>query len=39
VKEFLELMGGSVEVASALGAGTTVTLWLPAANPSAPVRA
>ncbi len=33
VKEFLELMGGSVEVTSALGAGTTVTLWLPAAAP------
>lgn len=35
VKEFLELMGGSVEVASTLGAGTTVTLWLPAATPTA----
>jgi signal transduction histidine kinase len=33
VKEFLELMGGSVEVTSALGAGTVVTLWLPAAAP------
>jgi signal transduction histidine kinase len=33
VKEFLELMGGSVEVTSALGAGTTVTLWLQAAAP------
>ena len=39
VKEFLELMGGSVEVASTLGAGTTVTLWLPAATPSAPAPA
>lgn len=39
VKEFLELMGGSVEVTSALGAGTTVTLWLPAATPSAPAPA
>jgi signal transduction histidine kinase len=33
VKEFLELMGGSVEVTSALGTGTTVTLWLQAAAP------
>ena len=39
VKEFLELMGGSVEVASALGAGTTVTLWLPASDPPAPAPA
>lgn len=39
VKEFLELMGGSVEVASTPGAGTTVTLWLPAASPSAPAPA
>ena len=33
VKEFLELMGGSVEVTSTLGTGTTVTLWLQAAAP------
>lgn len=31
VKEIVELQGGRVEVASALGKGTTVTLWLPVA--------
>ena len=30
VKEIIELHGGTVEVASKIGAGTTVTLWLPA---------
>ncbi len=30
VKEILELHGGQVSVASELGVGTTVTLWLPA---------
>ncbi len=29
VKEIVELQGGQVELASAPGAGTTVTLWLP----------
>jgi signal transduction histidine kinase len=28
VKELMELMGGRMEVASTLGLGTTVTLWL-----------
>ena len=32
VKEFVELMGGEVSVDSALGEGTTVTLWLPSAS-------
>ncbi len=31
VREIVELQGGRVEVASALGKGTTVTLWLPVA--------
>ena len=31
VKEIVELQGGRVEIASALGRGTTVTLWLPLA--------
>lgn len=31
VKEVVELQGGAVEVDSALGAGTTVVLWLPLA--------
>ena len=31
VKEIVELHGGSLDVASAPGAGTTITLWLPAA--------
>jgi signal transduction histidine kinase/HAMP domain-containing protein len=32
VKEIIELHGGTVEIASQLGQGTTVTLWLPAAG-------
>lgn len=32
VKEIVELHGGEVEVDSALGSGTTVILWLPAAE-------
>ena len=36
VKEIIELHGGELEIASAAGAGSTVTLWLPAAEmPSA----
>jgi signal transduction histidine kinase len=31
VKEVMGILGGSVDIASAAGAGTTVTLWLPAA--------
>jgi signal transduction histidine kinase/CHASE1-domain containing sensor protein len=31
VKEIVELHGGRLELASKVGAGTTVTLWLPAA--------
>ena len=31
VKEIVELHGGRMELASKVGAGTTVTLWLPAA--------
>jgi signal transduction histidine kinase len=34
VKEIIELHGGQVEVASEKNVGTTVTLWLPAANAS-----
>ncbi len=29
VKEIVELLGGQVEIVSKVGAGTTVTLWLP----------
>ncbi|MBC7377216.1 MAG: ATP-binding protein [Burkholderiaceae bacterium] len=29
VKEIIELLGGRMEVQSASGEGTTVTLWLP----------
>ncbi|WP_374316722.1 PAS domain S-box protein [Aquabacterium sp.] len=34
VKEIIELHGGRVEVVSAFGVGTTVTLWLPVADES-----
>jgi signal transduction histidine kinase len=32
VKEIVELHGGQLELTSKVGAGTTVTLWLPAGN-------
>jgi signal transduction histidine kinase len=32
VKEIVELHGGQLEIASKVGAGTTVTLWLPAST-------
>jgi signal transduction histidine kinase/CHASE1-domain containing sensor protein len=32
VKEVIELLGGKIHVASAIGTGTSVTLWLPAAS-------
>ena len=32
VKSFMELHGGRLELTSALGAGTTVTLWFPASR-------
>ncbi len=32
VKEVMRVLGGSVEIESALGIGTTVTLWLPHAH-------
>ena len=35
VKEIVELHGGSVEIESALGVGTTVTLWMNAIHPDA----
>jgi signal transduction histidine kinase len=35
VKEIIELHGGAVEIASKIGAGTTVTLWLPALGAAA----
>jgi len=31
-KEIVELLGGQVDIGSKVGAGTTVTLWLPAAS-------
>jgi signal transduction histidine kinase len=31
VREIVEIHGGEVNVASQLGEGTTVTIWLPAA--------
>jgi signal transduction histidine kinase len=37
VKEIIELHGGELELASKVGAGTTVTIWLPGAGiPSNP---
>jgi signal transduction histidine kinase len=35
VKEIVELLGGKIHVASAVGTGTSVTLWLPAAGTAA----
>jgi signal transduction histidine kinase len=35
VKEIVELLGGRLALASATGEGTTVTLWLPGAQPVA----
>ena len=32
VKEIVELHGGDLEITSKVGAGTTVTLWLPAGD-------
>ncbi|MEW6515250.1 MAG: CHASE domain-containing protein [Pseudomonadota bacterium] len=32
VKEVVELLGGKIHIASAVGTGTSVTLWLPAAS-------
>jgi signal transduction histidine kinase len=32
VKEIIELHGGTLELDSTIGAGTSVTLWLPAAK-------
>ena len=34
VKEIIELHGGQLLIESTIGAGTTVTLWLPAASAS-----
>jgi signal transduction histidine kinase len=39
VKEIVELLGGSLSLASELGRGTTVTLWLPLAVVDEPVAA
>ena len=39
VKEIVELQGGHVEISSAVGAGTAVTLWLPVVAGSAAVAA
>ena len=39
VKEIIELLGGTLELASTPGGGTTVTLWLPTTSESAPVEA
>lgn len=36
VKEIVGLHGGDVELASAVGVGTAVTLWIPMAAPTAP---
>jgi signal transduction histidine kinase len=35
VKEIVELHGGHIELASKVGAGTTVTIWLQASVPAA----
>ncbi len=35
VKEIVELLGGRLELGSAMGEGTTVTIWLPGSEPSA----
>jgi signal transduction histidine kinase len=40
VKEIVELHGGELELASTVGAGTTVTIWLPVAEvPAGPATA
>ena len=39
VKEIIDLLGGGLELESAPGAGTHVTLWLPAATPAEPGEA
>jgi signal transduction histidine kinase len=36
VKEVIELLGGQIRVASAVGTGTSVTLWLPASDTGSP---
>jgi signal transduction histidine kinase len=35
VKEIVELLGGRLELSSAMGEGTTVTIWLPGSEPAA----
>jgi signal transduction histidine kinase len=39
VKEIVELQGGRVEVAGAQGRGSTVTPWMPLAQPAQETRA
>jgi signal transduction histidine kinase len=40
VKEIVELHGGELQLASKVGVGTTVTFWLPLADPaSSPAKA